>query len=177
MDRHWLLTWTTYGTWLPGDARGFVSNVPHPSGVSVRHNRPQSTPEADVPWMRSQAAALLVSEPVRLTRGQAEVVCDQFYETARVRGWELAAAAVMANHVHLVVGVRGDPEPGSLLRDFKSYASRQLNLRFGRRARWWTEGGSTRKLPDANAVRTAVEYVLTQEYPLVVRRNSGERPA
>ena len=27
MDRYWLLTWTTYGTWLPGDARGFVSNV------------------------------------------------------------------------------------------------------------------------------------------------------
>ncbi len=28
MDRYWPLTWTTYGTWLPGDARGFaVSNV------------------------------------------------------------------------------------------------------------------------------------------------------
>jgi hypothetical protein len=23
----WLLTWTTYGTWLPGDERGFVGNV------------------------------------------------------------------------------------------------------------------------------------------------------
>ena len=27
MDRFWFLTWTTYGTWLPGDARGFVSPV------------------------------------------------------------------------------------------------------------------------------------------------------
>ena len=25
--RYWLLTWTTYGTWLPGDDRGFVSPV------------------------------------------------------------------------------------------------------------------------------------------------------
>jgi hypothetical protein len=25
--RYWLLTWTTYGTWLPGDERGFVSPV------------------------------------------------------------------------------------------------------------------------------------------------------
>jgi len=33
-DRHWLLTWTTYGTWLPGDARGFVS--PIPTGVRDR---------------------------------------------------------------------------------------------------------------------------------------------
>ena len=23
----WLLTWTTYGTWLPGDKHGFVGNV------------------------------------------------------------------------------------------------------------------------------------------------------
>ena len=23
----WLSTWTTYGTWLPGDERGFVGNV------------------------------------------------------------------------------------------------------------------------------------------------------
>ena len=23
----WLLTWTTYGTWLPGDEHGFVGNV------------------------------------------------------------------------------------------------------------------------------------------------------
>src|SRR5947209_816005 len=27
MDRYWFLTWTTYGTWLPGDARGFVGRV------------------------------------------------------------------------------------------------------------------------------------------------------
>jgi hypothetical protein len=27
VDRVWMITWTTYGTRLPGDARGFVSNV------------------------------------------------------------------------------------------------------------------------------------------------------
>jgi hypothetical protein len=32
MDRFWLLTWTTYGTWLPGDERGFVSEVRDDSG-------------------------------------------------------------------------------------------------------------------------------------------------
>jgi hypothetical protein len=25
--RYWFLIWTTYGTWLPGDDRGFVSPV------------------------------------------------------------------------------------------------------------------------------------------------------
>ncbi len=27
MDRHWLVTSTTYGTWTPGDDSGFVSRV------------------------------------------------------------------------------------------------------------------------------------------------------
>ena len=27
IDRNWFLTWTTYGTWLPGDPRGFVGSL------------------------------------------------------------------------------------------------------------------------------------------------------
>jgi len=173
MDRYWLLTWTTYGSWLPGDRRGFVSNVPSKSGPSVRHNSPDTPPDADIPWMRTHALGLLESEIVRLTREQAESVCDQFEETAKFRGWELLAGAVMANHIHLVVGVQGDPEPDSLLKDFKSYASRRLNRLFGRRERWWTEGGSKRKLPDETAVHAAVEYVKNQEFPLVTRLHHG----
>ena len=40
MDRHWLITWTCYGTWLPGDARGFVGNVREEDGTQVSHNLP-----------------------------------------------------------------------------------------------------------------------------------------
>jgi REP element-mobilizing transposase RayT len=119
----------------------------------------------------------MVSAAVRLTRPQAAAVCDQFLETALFRGWDLRAVAVMANHVHLVVGVPGDPEPDSLLRDFKSYASRRLNCQFGRQPRWWTQSGSTRILPNQEATESAVEYVKAQEYPLVVWVAEGERPA
>lgn len=55
----------------------------------------------------------------------------------------------MANHVHLIVGVPGDPDPATLLRDFKSYASRALNLNSGDSrppsGTWWTEQGAKRK--------------------------------
>ena len=169
MDRYWFLTWTTYADRLPGDARGFVSNVPTPCGPSARQNIPGRPPTADVPWMRSYSEQLLVSDTVRLTSEQAEAVSEQIEETARYRGWELLASGVMANHVHLIVGVDGDPEPDVLLRDFKSYASRRLNTRFGRRERWWTESGSRRKLPDGTAVRQAVQYVKDQEFPLAIR--------
>ena len=82
----------------------------------------------------------------------------------------LLAAAVMANHVHLVVGVVGDPDPERILHSFKSYASRVLNKQWQRprNGTWWTSSGSKRKLPSERAVTGAVRYVLDQKHPLVV---------
>jgi hypothetical protein len=76
----------------------------------------------------------------------------------------------MANHVHLVVGVPGDPDPSALLRDFKSYASRALNLRDRRsvKPRWWTEQGSKRKIADWDNLETVLRYVREQAYALDV---------
>jgi hypothetical protein len=77
----------------------------------------------------------------------------------------------MANHVHLVVGVPGDPDPSALLRDFKSYASRALNLRdrVSVKPRWWTEQGSKRKIADWDNLETVLRYVREQAYALDVR--------
>jgi REP element-mobilizing transposase RayT len=73
----------------------------------------------------------------------------------------------MANHVHLVVAVPGDPDPTKLLGDFKAYGSRALSARWGKPAGgWWTYGGSKRKLPDGPAVGAAVGYVRRQPDPL-----------
>jgi REP element-mobilizing transposase RayT len=80
----------------------------------------------------------------------------------------LLAGSIMANHVHLVVGVIGDPEPSELLKTFKSYASRVLNERWPRPASgtWWTSSGSTRKLGDDAAIVVATRYVRDQEFVL-----------
>ena len=129
IDRIWFLTWTTYGTWLPGDERGFVSPKFEGDTPERRNNEPGRPYDEGRPDLRRIAENKLAGDPVRLTRAQAEVVRRQFEETARYRGWQLLAGAIMANHVHLVVGVPGDPDPSALLRDFKSYASRALNLR------------------------------------------------
>ena len=124
IDRIWFLTWTTYGTWLPGDERGFVSPKFEGDTPERRNNEPGRSYDEGRPDLRRIAENKLAGDPVRLTRAQAEVVRRQFEETARYRGWQLLAGAIMANHVHLVVGVPGDPDPSALLRDFKSYASR-----------------------------------------------------
>jgi hypothetical protein len=132
MDRYWLLSWTTYGSWLPGDARGFVSNVAGPTGEGVRHNQPETACDADHPGLLHYMEERLRQPPIVLIVDQAAVLLEQFRETARFRRWLLKAAAVMYNHVHLVVGVPGDPDSDKLLRDFKSYASRALNRRWGK---------------------------------------------
>jgi len=170
MDRYWLLTSTTYGSWLPGDERGFVSSWRDQSGQLVIHNIPGTPYDADMPALERNAEELLKGDPVRFTLAQAEALLGQFLETAGCRGWQLLAVGIMATHIHLVVGVPGDPAPKKILGDFKSYGSRVLNRRWEKPASgtWWTVKGSKRKLPDEDAVLAAVKYVLDQEYPLVI---------
>ena len=121
--------------------------------------------------------ANLKGPPIILNKGHADVMLPQFCETATYRKWELLAIGIMPKHVHLVVGVIGDPDPHKVLGDFKSYASRVLNKKWGKpkSGTWWTEKGSTRKLPDEAAVLAAIEYVRNQENPLLIWI-AGEHP-
>ena len=169
--RHWLITSTTYGTWLPGDTRGFVSNV-RVDGESreLRHNQVGQDYDRKLPSLETHARQKLQSEPILLSRAHADVLLNQFQETCRYRYWQLIAAAIMSNHFHAVLAVTGDPEPKSLLRDLKSYGSRALNKHFGKPTapRWWTESGSTRKLPTTESLIGAVRYVVRQPDPLAI---------
>jgi hypothetical protein len=130
MIRNWLLTSTTYGTWLPGDERGFVSTVIDGPGARVRHNVPETPVDKDIAGLRQSARELLKCPPILLSREQAVVVLDQFRETAAFRSWLFLAGVVMANHFHLVVASDEEVHSTILLRDFKSYASRALNRKW-----------------------------------------------
>jgi REP element-mobilizing transposase RayT len=105
-------------------------------------------------------------------RAHAERIAAEFTTTGAVHRWPLPAFAIMANHVHVVVGV---PSPGDTsaaadaTRRFKAYASRALNEGFGRRTRWWTSSGSRRLLVGEPAVIAAVRHVANQRGSLVVR--------
>jgi REP element-mobilizing transposase RayT len=168
--RHWLLTSTTYGTWLPGDARGFVSTVRDGDGPRVWHNASGTPYDEDMPGLRQSARQLLAGNPVLLSADQAAVILGQFRETAGYRGWPIFAAAVMANHFHAVLSAPEDVHSMAIPRDLKSYAARALNRQWERprSGTWWTESGSRRPLPNETAVRAAVRYVTDQYQPLAV---------
>ncbi len=177
MDRCWLLTWTTYGAWLPGDERGFVGAVRDQIGAQATHNQPGTDYDRDRSHLRCYSKTTQKRESAKLTRQQADLVCRQLIATAEHRGWTLFAVAVMANHVHAVVGVPGDPDPSTLLRDFKGYSARALNQSSQSREPRWTKSGSTRKLRDDAAILAAIRYVENQEWPLAIWiRGESDRP-
>jgi REP element-mobilizing transposase RayT len=171
MSRHWLISSTTYATWLPGDKRGFVSTVRDLSGLRVRHNQPETPYDADMPELRKSAQKLLKAPPIFLDLAKAQVISAQFQETATYREWDVHALSVMTNHFHIVVTAGEEVRSTKILGDFKSYASRSLNHRWEKPASgtWWTESGSRRPLPNEKALEDAINYVLyRQPNPLVV---------
>jgi REP element-mobilizing transposase RayT len=171
LQRYWLITSTTYGTWLPGDDRAFVSNVRvDDQEHEVRHNRTGQEYDRNMRRLEEHARSNLGADPVILNRSQAQILVEQFQETCRIRQWQLFAVAVMRTHFHAVVGVTDDPDPEDILRDLKSYGSRAMNKRFGKPSapRWWTESGSKRKLGTLEATIAAVRYVQQQPNPLII---------
>jgi REP element-mobilizing transposase RayT len=171
MDRYWLITWTCYGTWLAGDARGFVSKIRAQDGNQVIHNVPGTPYDADMPELEAYVRQDMTGSPVKLKQPEADAMMGQYQETARIRHWGLCAASVMHNHTHIVVGVPGDPDPQLILETFKSWATRAVKkIRpVPPNGTFWTAKGSKRKLPDEAAVRRAVIYVVKkQPDPLAV---------
>ena len=171
MDRYWLITWTCYGNWLPGDERGFVGNIHDRDGTQVVHNIPGTPYDADIPPLEAWVRQHMTGSPVSLERPEAVALITQYEETTRIRHWSLEAASVMFNHTHVVVGVPGDPDPQSILETLKSWTTRAMKkLRpLPPNGSFWTAKGSKRKLANETAVRDAVIYVVKkQPNPLAV---------
>ena len=169
--RSWLLTNTTYGTWLPGDARGSVTSVrdrrhgEEETPFRIEHDLPGEPWEDEIPGLQRSALERMKGPPIYLDLDKAEILLAQFQETAGHRGWTLRAVSIMRNHFHMVVQVSDDPKPSKILVDFKAYGSRALNRCFGKPPgeTWWTTKGSKRKLNDARAVEDAINYVLYKQ--------------
>lgn len=147
------LTWTCYGTWLPGDERGWTK----------WHQGDQLAQPLLEAWCRdkmSETAIVLGSEQ----RAAVEVVVK---DHCKRRSWPLHAVSCRTNHCHVVVSARG--YSGEQVRDqLKSWCKRRLKqLQLQRsgvsaklRERWWTRNGSVRYLFDEDSLVAAVGYTL-----------------
>jgi REP element-mobilizing transposase RayT len=156
------LTWTTYGTWLPGDERGYVSNTLQADGSYRRkQNRVGTEYDRDSALTRSQAQQLQRGETVWLTADQARIAASALIEASASRGWRIVRSAVMSNHVHVLICDCPD-DAAAVLRILKGRTQAALSSAAGGARRWWTRSGSQRYLHDAEAVSSVSRYIEQQ---------------
>lgn len=157
------ITWTCYGTWLPGDERGYVSNTLQQSGeYRPAQNSPGTAYTKDDVNTRHRSMTLQQRPTVYLSAPQAFIVVSAIVECAAKRGWHIAQCAVMAAHVHVVV--MNCPADGPAVRRvLKGNTQAALSRNHGSSRRWWTENGSDRYKNDLQAIENAVNYVARQE--------------
>lgn len=149
------LTWTTYGTWLPGDARGWIE---YQKGFQL--------PD---PILELECAARMTEDTCRLAPPQRERVEQQVAETCRHKGWILHAVNCRSNHVHVVLSSTAPPKV--IREQLKAWCTRRLNEqqveldipKRQRRIKWWTDRGSIRWIFNESDLADAIEYVLNQQ--------------
>jgi REP element-mobilizing transposase RayT len=147
-----MFTWSTYGTWLPGDERGWVD-----------HRRGFQLPD---PIRELEAAAKMTEDACRLNQAQREQVHEQIAETCGYRRWHLYAVNCRSNHLHAVISASAAPK--TMREQLKAWCTRRLKDDERRRIlpgaklreNWWAERGSIRWIYDDNGLESAVLYVL-----------------
>ncbi len=144
----YLLTWTTYGTWLPGDDRGWVKEHEgfQPPNWKIEHEANRKL---------SESPCILGYEERQLVEATIRRHCE-------FRGWTLLAASCRTNHVHAVVAAPVAPDV--VMSQLKTWCTRRLKERQNERKanvrlNWWTESGSKRFLNDEASLEAAVIYV------------------
>jgi REP element-mobilizing transposase RayT len=151
------ITWTTYGSWLPGDARGWK-----------KWKRGEQEPQ---PVLEDWCKDRMKEKAVLLDEYQRKSVDDVIHKHSQIRGWELHAVSVRSNHVHVVVTVV--PKTGNKdyrvadgikrVRDeLKANASRVVRRCESpiTNEKVWTKGGDIQFLDREDDLEKVVIYVL-----------------
>ncbi|QDT62946.1 transposase [Calycomorphotria hydatis] len=140
------LTWTTYGTWLPGDERGWISN-----------DTPGVQPPK--PGLAENCQNRLADDTFILIKTQRRRVKLSIESRANFKGWHIHALNVRTNHVHVVI-VAPNESGKSIIADFKRWCTRDLKATDSHRTKWWTRGGSARHIFTETQLEDIINYVL-----------------
>jgi REP element-mobilizing transposase RayT len=105
----------------------------------------------------------MLQDPYVLDEAARQLVLGAIQRHCAYRGWNLLAAHVRSNHVHVIVEAETRPE--RIMNEFKSYASRELNQSTSERPdrKRWARHGSTRWLWKDEDVWHALQYVVDEQ--------------
>lgn len=137
-----MITWTTYGTWLQGDERGYVKN-----GQTYNGNK-------DLMQRNKQ---LQSQNTVKLSRNQQQLVREAIAEEAESQDQHIYALSVQSNHVHIVAEYTRQPI-SKIVAYYKKSARLALKAA-GHNGKLWTKGYDKRFCFDKTALEQRIKYV------------------
>jgi hypothetical protein len=144
-------TWTTYGTWLPGDPRGWYEPR---HGIRLADR------------LKELTAHLRASQsPLLLRSDQRKLVEATIADHCRIRKWTLHAVTCRSNHVHALVTAVGREieEPREQFKAWCTRKLKELERKLGVvevREDWWTERGWDEYIDDDAGVSDTGAYFL-----------------
>jgi REP element-mobilizing transposase RayT len=146
----YLITFTTYGTWLHGNAVGSILKSDEYSGTVLITGNPE---------LEMAEFKRLKDMPFKMNEHQRRIVLAAILEVCQFRNWIAHAVHVRSNHIHAVVCAKAKPE--KIMNDFKVYATKALRKETVRLdlAKVWTRHGSTKYLWYDQALDDAIKYV------------------
>jgi REP element-mobilizing transposase RayT len=142
----YMITWTTYGTWLQGERKGFVKDG-EVRGENVA--------------IKKDCEKKLEHEPLRLGRREKEIVRNAIIGAAKRFEQKILAIAVYSNHVHIVCEYVDVPI--NVIVGYYKNAGRVALKECGFEGRVWTRGYDERFCFSGKDLRTKVDYVNKHE--------------
>jgi REP element-mobilizing transposase RayT len=159
MGKQWLLiTWTTHGSWLPGDPRGFRTrgrrlNIPPPARYA---NTDEEAYDAKN-WERLFEYHKHISKgAICLDRQQRDFINRRIAGLAAECGVEAEAIHVGSNHVHVLVEC-GNLEVAKFVKRLKGVTSRELS-EHGLKGNVWARRYHVRRIPD-EGLKGVIRYL------------------
>lgn len=143
----YLLTFSPFGVWLPGDDRGW-----HHRGDGPAHRAPS---RALAGW----CAVRLHGRAMFFDEAQRALVATTFRHVCAHRAWSLHALAVQADHVHVVITAPATAD--AVTQYLKRWATNALRAHgLPQDQRVWAARGNARALVTVQGMQRAIRYVL-----------------
>ena len=138
----YMVTWTTYGTWLQGDKRGYVKN----GKILAQNDKLKSANQRQQKY-----------PTVKLNSEQKQIVENTIIEEARRINHKIFAIVVCSNHVHIVAGVSAESIEQAVHR-YKYSATLALR-KFVSQGKIWSKGFDKRFCFTGKELENKVRYV------------------
>lgn len=138
----YMITWTTYGTWLQGDKRGYVKDGRiFPESKNLKHANKQ---------LQSQ-------DEIKLSKAQQKIVQEAIIKESKLRCQQVYALVVQSNHIHVVC--KYIEEPISKVVAYYKKAGRMALKEAGFIGKVWTKGYDKRFCFDKITLERKIKYV------------------